>query len=140
MSSAQPRRAPLVGKPVPDLTVAGISADALQTNKPLLICLFDPEQRPSRRALRLLGEQNDSLKQKGVVVIGVSAALTTADALKEWKQSNPQSFAVGGVTEKSDKTKWILSTEKFPWLILTDAQGRVKAEGFDLDELDAKLR
>lgn len=131
-------RASMVAKPLPDLIETGIPT--IQTNKPLLICLFDPEQRPSRRALKLLGEQNDALKQKGITVLGISAALMTADALKEWKQSNPMPFSVGGVTEKTDQTKWILGIEKFPWLILTDAQCRVKAEGFDLDDLEAKLK
>ncbi len=80
------------------------------------------------------------LKAKGVTVVAISATLMTADALKEWKQANPVPFAIGGVTEKTDQTKWILGAEKFPWLILTDAQGRVKAEGFELDDLDAKLK
>lgn len=48
-------------------------------------------------------------------------------------------FPVGHVSEKSDRTKWAAEVESFPWFILTDKDHRVSAEGFSLDELDAKL-
>jgi hypothetical protein len=48
-------------------------------------------------------------------------------------------FAVGRVAEKSDKTKWASEVESLPWLILTDGNGRVTAEGFALEELETKL-
>ena len=49
-------------------------------------------------------------------------------------------FPVGRVGEKADKTKWACEVESLPWLILTDGDRRVTAEGFALDELDAKLK
>ena len=100
---------------------------------------MDVEQRPSRRLARQLSEQHDALKQKGVTVLGLQAAVTSADSLKEWKQANPVPFPVGRVAEKSDKTKWAADVESLPWLILADSKGRVAAEGFALEELDAKL-
>ncbi len=42
--------------------------------------------------------------------------------------------------EKSEKSRWAFGVESLPWLILTDKQGRVAAEGFPLDELETKLR
>jgi protocatechuate 3,4-dioxygenase beta subunit len=134
-----PRRASLEGKSLPDLTTVNLASDAVPAGKQVLVCLADVEQRPSRRVLRLLAEQHDALRQKGVTVLAVQAAVTSTDSLKEWKDANPVPFAVGRVAEKSDKTKWALEVESFPWLILTDAQGRVTAEGFAFDELDAKL-
>jgi Carboxypeptidase regulatory-like domain len=134
-----PARVSLTGKPLPDLTTVNLSADAVPTGKPVLLCLFDIEQRPSRRIARLLNEQQGALQQKGIVVLGVQAAVTTDEAFKEWKDTSPVSFPVGRLTGKTDKTKWVSEVESLPWLILTDADHRVTAEGFALDELEPKL-
>jgi len=139
-SSSAPSRSSLKGKPLPNLAVVELNADAVPAGKPVLLCLFDVEQRPSRRFVKQLAEQLDSLQQKGLVVLGLQASITTPGAFKEWKQSNPLAFAVGRVTEKADKTKWAWQVESLPWLILTDSECRVTAEGFALEELDAKLK
>jgi hypothetical protein len=73
-------------------------------------------------------------------VLGVQAAVTTAESFKEWKDANPVPFPVGRLAEKADKTKWASDVESLPWLILTDSERRVTAEGFALDELEAKLK
>jgi hypothetical protein len=135
-----PRRLSLKGKPLPDLAVVELKGDAVPAGKPILLCLFDIEQRPSRRFVKQLAEQLDSVRHKGVTVLGLQAAVTTAEVFKEWKDANPVAFPVGRVAEKADKTKWVSDVEKLPWLILTDADGHVTAEGFTLDELDAKLK
>jgi hypothetical protein len=44
------------------------------------------------------------------------------------------------VTEKSEKSKWASAVPALPWLILTDANHRVIAEGFSLDELDTQIK
>jgi uncharacterized GH25 family protein len=137
--SEAPQRPSLKGKPLPDLAALDLGADAVPAGKPVLLCLFDIEQRPSRRFARTLAEQHDALKQKGLTVIGLQAAVTPAESLKEWKQANPLPFPLGRIAEKSDKTKWVAEVDSLPWLILTDGQGRVAAEGFALDELEAKL-
>ena len=137
---ARPRRASLIGKPLPDLTVLNLASNAVPAGQPLLLCLFDLEQRPSRRCVRLLSEQHDALKQKGLAVLAVQTTPTTAEALQSWNDASPVPFPVGCVAEKSDQTKWVSGVESLPWLILADAQGRVIAEGFALDELDAKLK
>ncbi len=134
-----PRRASLKGKPLPDLLAAGFPADCTPAGKRILLCLFDLEQRPSRRFTRLLTEQHESLRQKGLTILGLQAAAVSTDVVKEWKQSSSPPFPVGQLTEKNDKTKWASEVESMPWLILTDADRRVVAEGFALEEIDAKL-
>jgi protocatechuate 3,4-dioxygenase beta subunit len=129
----------LKGKPLPDLTTMGLAADAAPSGKPILLCLLDVEQRPSRRMARLLAEQHDALREKGVTVLAVQAVITGAEALKEWQAASPVPFPVGRVSEKSPSVKWATDQESLPWLILTDAAGRVVAEGFPLEELEAKL-
>ncbi len=132
-----PKRPSLKGKPLPDLKVVELAQEAAPTGKPILLCLIDIEQRPSRRMARLLTEQHDALKQKGITVLGLQ--VTPAESLKDWQAANPVPFAVGRVAEKSDKTKWASEVESLPWLILTDANGRVTAEGFALEELETRL-
>jgi len=134
-----PKRPSLKGKPLPDLTTVELAREAAPAGKPILLCLFDIDQRPSRRFARLVSEQHDALKQKGITVLGLQAVIAPAESLKEWKAANPVPFAVGRVAEKSDKTKWASEVESLPWLILTDGDGRVTAEGFALEELETKL-
>jgi protocatechuate 3,4-dioxygenase beta subunit len=139
-SRAAPKRPSLKGKPLPDLAAVDLSGDAAPAGKPILLCLFDIEQRPSRRFVRQLTEQHDALRQKGLTVLGLQAAVTTAESFKEWKDATPVPFPVGRLAAKADKTKWASDVTSFPWLILTDGQHRVAAEGFALDELEAKLK
>ena len=56
------------------------------------------------------------------------------------EERQPGFISVGRVTEKSEKSKWALAVPALPWLILTDADHRVIAEGFALDELDAEIK
>jgi hypothetical protein len=70
----------------------------------------------------------------------VQAAIASTEAFKEWKDGNRMPFPVGRLSEKADKTKWISQVESLPWLILADANHRVTAEGFAIDDLDAKLK
>ena len=135
-----PHRATLKGKPLPDLAGLSFAADAVPAGKPLLLCLFDLEQRPSRRFTKQLAEQHDALHQKEVTVLGLQAAAITPESLKELKEANPLPFPIGCIAEKSDQNRWATGVESLPWLILTDANHKVAAEGFALDELDAKLK
>ena len=135
-----PKRPPLKGKPLPDLAAMDLGGEACPPGKPVLLCLFDLDQRPSRRVVKQLADQHDALRQKGLTVLGLQAAITTADSFKEWKAANPVPFPIGRVVEKADKTKWASDADSLPWLILTDGDRRVTAEGFALDELEAKLK
>ena len=135
-----PSRAPLKGSPLPDLTTVNLAADAASAGQPVLLCLFDAGQRPSRHAVNLLEQQAAALRQKNVCVLGVQAAITGDDIFNNWKTASPVSFPVGRVTEKSTKSKWASAVPALPWLILADASHRVVAEGFSLDELDAQIQ
>ena len=137
---AAPRRASLKGKPLPDLAAVALAADTLPAGKPVLLCLFDAGQRPSRHIVHLLNEQNSALREKGIIVLCIQAAATSDETFNEWKSADPVAFPVGRVMEKSEKTKWASEVESLPWLILTDPEHRVSAEGFALDELDAKVK
>jgi hypothetical protein len=73
-------------------------------------------------------------------VLGIQAAVASDDVFNEWKSASPVSFPIGRVTEKSEKSKWAAAVSALPWLILADANHRIVAEGFSLDELDAQIQ
>ena len=54
-SRQAPKRPSLKGKPLPDLAAVDLSSDAAPAGKPVLLCLFDIEQRPSRRFVQAVG-------------------------------------------------------------------------------------
>lgn len=128
------------GDPLPALAPLGLGSDVAPTNQPLLLCLFDGQQRPSRHLLRQLTGQHQALRQKGLTVLGVQAALIDRRAFQEWKGSNAFPFPVGQVAEESEQTAWVTGIASLPCLVLTDAQHRITAEGFALEEIDAKLK
>jgi hypothetical protein len=135
-----PARASLKGGPLPDLTSVNLTADAAPAGQPVLLCLFDAGQRPSRHVVNLLDQQAAALKQKNVAALAVQAIVTSDETFNGWKTASPVSLPVGRVTEKSTKTKWATAVTVLPWLILTDASHKVVAEGFSADELDAQIQ
>jgi hypothetical protein len=136
----EPKRASLKGRPLPDLATVNLAGDTASAEKPVLLCLFDAGQRPSRHVVSQLNEQVAALRQKNLCVLGVQAAPTSDEAFNGWKSASPVSFPVGRVTGESEKSKWASSVTTMPWLILTDASHKVVAEGFSLDEVDDQLQ
>jgi protocatechuate 3,4-dioxygenase beta subunit len=135
---APAQRASRIGQTLPDLAPLGLEASA-PAGRPVLLCLFDLEQRPCRRLLQLLAERHEQLTQKGLAVLAVQAAGATIESFKQWKDANPMPFPVGRVTEESGQAKWATGVESLPWLILTDAKHQVVAEGSAIEELAAAL-
>jgi hypothetical protein len=80
------------------------------------------------------------MKEKGVAVIVVHAGTMTEDAFKAWKQEAALAFPVGCVKGDAEKARAAWGASALPWLILTDKAHHVTAEGFALEELDAKLK
>gem|GEM_PF-1114381 len=128
----------LKGSLLPDLKKSGLDTTALPSDKALLLCLFDANQRPSRAIMRKFQEQADSLKQKGIIVAGLQIETIAEDAFKEWKESSHVTFPVGRVENRKTE-KWISTAESLPWLILTDPNHKVVSEGFAFDEIDNRI-
>jgi protocatechuate 3,4-dioxygenase beta subunit len=135
-----PQRRLLTDQPLPDLQLAGLGPDMVPGDQPLLLCLFDYEQRPSRRGLQLLADQHELLTQKGIVVAALQVAATDTEAVEQWRKGNPLPFPVGLIDESSAWSEWASGVEFLPWLILRDAQGKVLGNGFGIDELDLNLK
>ena len=139
MRRAAPQTLSLKGKPLPDLAPLGFTPADAPVDQALLAVLIDAEQRPSRRALRLLGEQAAALKGQGVAVVVVQAGMMADDAFNAWKQEAASPFPVGSLKANAEKARAAWGAGALPWLILTDKAHRVTAEGFPPDELDAKV-
>lgn len=135
-----PERASLKGKPLPDLSSFGLPPATSLAGKPTLVCLLDAEQRPSRRSARLLAEQNDALRQKGLQIFAVLTTPTSVETLQSWTNATPLPFPLGRLSEKTADNKWATAVESLPWLILCDSKGQVVAEGFPPDDLESKLK
>ena len=129
----------LEGKPLPDLTVLGLAGADVPAKGPLLALLIDAEQRPSRRLLKRMTELADTLKPKGLVVIVLQAGALEGAEFAAWKQENAIPFPVGLFKGNREKARAAWGAAALPWLILTDADRKVTAEGFAIGELDEKL-
>ncbi len=130
----------LVGKPLPelkDLKIEISSADV--SDKMLLVCFWDMNQRPSRNCIMRLAKQAEQLKQKGVTVVTIQASKIDGNALNEWIKNYNIPFPVGMVKGDVEKTKFAWGIRSLPWLILTNQQHIIRKEGFSLPELDEKI-
>ncbi len=134
---------PLVGKALPKLENFNLKpASEAAAGKRLLICFWDFEQRPSRRAIRMLAAKADELAKKGVIVMSVQASATDKKRLQDWAAKYKVAFPIGMIPADEKKARKILlewNVGGLPWLILTDNKHVVRAEGFAVTELDKKL-
>jgi hypothetical protein len=130
----------LLGQPLPDLTdIAIVFSPERHKDKMILVCFWDMQQRPSRNCITRLTDRAEQLAQKGVTVVAIQALKMDEKALDKWVRENGVPFPVGTVRGDHEKTRTAWGVKSFPWLILTDADHVVRAEGFgpsELDELD----
>ncbi|HUU16988.1 MAG TPA: redoxin domain-containing protein [Sedimentisphaerales bacterium] len=130
-----------VGKPLPNFEGIKLNLSAKQTkDMAILFCLFDMNQRPSRNCIRQLAQKAEELKEKDVAVAAVQASEVTEKTLNEWKKKSNIPFLVGAITADIEKTRFSWGVRSLPWLILTNWEQTVVAEGFGIDELDEELK
>lgn len=130
----------LLGTPLPELKCIDIPLEQVPDTS-LLICFFDMNQRPSRHCLMQLVKQAGAFKKKEAVVVAVQVSQIDEKTINEWAKKNSIPFPIG--TIKNNEEKKICFTwgvKSLPWLILTDKEHVVIAEGFGLDELEDKIR
>jgi hypothetical protein len=132
----------LVDKSMPDISDLGIKLDKGEIeNKQILICFFDMNQRPSRNCIMQLGKKAQELKAKDVSVVTIQASkVEEKKKLKDWLRKNRIAFPVGIVQGDETKTRRTWGIKALPWLILTDTEHVVRAEGFNVNELDDKIK
>lgn len=131
---------PLKNKSLPEIKNLGVDLSPDYTDKKVLVCFFDIEQRPSRNCILQLSKRAQELKEKDVVIIAVQASKIEQAKLDEWVKENDIGFPVGMIKDDPEKTRFAWGVKSLPWLILTDTKHIVTAEGFSLDELNEKIR
>jgi protocatechuate 3,4-dioxygenase beta subunit len=132
--------ASLLGKPLPDLKTAGIELPSDTAGRMLLVCLFDMAQRPSRNCVTQLAQRVDDLKQKGVTIVAIQAGTVEKEAFDAWSAKQGTALSLGHIDGDSEKITPSWGAAALPWLILTDRKHVVRAEGFNLGELDGKIK
>lgn len=133
--------ASLVGKPLPELKDLKIELPPADLdNKRILICFWDMNQRPSRNCLRQLNKKTKELKAKDVVVVTIQVSKVDEDMLNDWVEEYNMPFSVGTVDGDENEIRFNWGVRSLPWLILTDQEHIVQAEGFAPTELGEKLK
>ncbi|MHC4214078.1 MAG: carboxypeptidase-like regulatory domain-containing protein, partial [Planctomycetota bacterium] len=125
----------LIDKVLPDLKEFGIELSLAAKEENILVCFFDFEQRPSRHMMRELSKRVDKLKEKGVGVVCVQASKVERVKLDEWVKENKISFSVEMIEGDEEKVRFNWGVKSLPWLILTDEEHVVRAEGFGLEDI-----
>jgi uncharacterized GH25 family protein len=132
--------APLTGSPLPPFEGMAIELPEDQAkSKAMLICFFDYQQRPSRNTVLQLARKAEDLKGKNIVAVVVQTSAVERAAMDTWARDNNVSFPVGTITGDVEATRAVWHVQGLPWLVLTDKTHVVRAEGFSLDDLDAKI-
>jgi hypothetical protein len=108
--------------------------------KMLLVCFWDINQRPSRNCIVQLAKQVEQLKEKSVTVVAVQASKIDEITLDKWLKENKIPFPVGMLEGDSERSRFAWGVRSLPWLILSDPEHIVRAEGFSIGDLDQKLK
>ena len=130
----------LIDKSLPELKDLKVDlSPANVSDKMLLVCFWDMEQRPSRNCIMRLARQAEQLKQKGVAVVAIQGSKVNESTLNDWLKEYNIPFTIGIVQGDVEKTRFTWGVKSLPWLILTNPQHIVHAEDFSLTELDEKI-
>ena len=131
----------LVGKPLPDLEplFRATQLPGTPDDNRILVCFWDMNQRPSRHCLKQLAARAAEFTDRSVTVLTVHAAPAEVETLQQWLDTAGISLPVGMVRERTEETCFAWGVRGLPWLILTDQQHVVQADGFALRELDDTL-
>lgn len=73
-------------------------------------------------------------------IFAVQTSKVDQNALDEWVKKNVILFPVGMIQDDEEKVRLNWGLKSLPWLILTDRERIVTAEGFNINELDEKIK
>jgi hypothetical protein len=132
--------ASILGRPLPSL--AGLSKDLADTRNdgsPLLVCLCDLEQRPSRQCLVDLAKQADKLAAKAIRVIVVQTSKADLKQFEAFLKANGITFPIHMTEGDFEAKRSTWGAKSLPWLILTDKSLVVTGEGLAAAEVAKPL-
>jgi protocatechuate 3,4-dioxygenase beta subunit len=130
----------LISRSLPEFHGIDIAFDWERVqDRPILICFFDYEQRPSRRCILQLTQKAAVLQGRGLNIIAVQCSEVPKESLAAWAEKQETPFSVGTLTGSVAEIRFDWNVQSLPWLTLTDKEHVVQAEGFSIAELGAKL-
>jgi hypothetical protein len=126
-----------VGKPIPGFDT--VRFETLQKDqikgKPLLVCFWDMDQRPSRQCIRVLEKQTQMWQDKNAVVLAVHASTKKGKQVTDCLKKNGPSLTAGTIQGDPYDTMLAWGAKSLPWLVLTDEKHIITKAGFSLDDL-----
>jgi hypothetical protein len=129
-------------KTLPKFKALDLKLSPVQTKgKMILLCFCGINQQASQRCALNLAEQASDLHQKNVFVVLVDASGTERKQINAWVKQHTGDLPAGRFNKqliKEIRQAWGIET--LPRLVLTDRNRVITAEGFALDELDAKIK
>ncbi len=136
--SPQPK--PLIGKPLPNWEDLGGLLDSNKLeSKSVLLCFWDMQQRPSRRLITQLGAKTQELNKQNCTVVLVQMTKVEREELNQWLVDNEISFTSAMPEGDLQKKKFDWGVKSLPWLVLADKKHVVRAEGFNIQDLEDQL-
>jgi len=138
---------PLIGKELPDLDGLNIHLTEKDIHgKSILVCFWKMSHDESRDYMRQLAIRSGELAKKDIIIVGVQIWIRNEKQLRRWLARNKINFSVSMLPdlweqepEQRATYRWGVQN-RVPWLILTDNQHVVRAEGFALEALDEKIQ
>lgn len=129
----------LLGKELPLFEEIDLPTPVPEKGKRILIVFLDVEQRPSRHALQRLITDPATSADPRIELILIQASALRTEALTQWRRKLNVPFEIGTIRGDAEAVRKTWGVRSLPWLILTDTNHVVTAEGFPLDDLDKKL-
>ena len=131
-----------VVKTLPKFSYFNLRLSPNQTaDKKIVVCFCNLDQPSSQQCVLTLRDRASSLAKKYLIIILVQALPIETKRLNDWASTHNVTFPVGkfgdGIYNEVLKAWGVRS---LPWLVLTDKEHVVIAEGFGLGELDDKIK
>lgn len=136
-----PKPKSLLSSAIPNWESLDLSTKTdIPPDKPLLICFWDMEQRPSRRLVTQLAQQAQTLNGHDVKTVLIQVTEIEQETLDQWLSRYEIPFRRCCLKGGFEKVKRQWGVQSLPWLVLTDKQHVVRVEGFGINELETKIQ
>ncbi|MBN2589392.1 MAG: hypothetical protein JXA96_05995, partial [Sedimentisphaerales bacterium] len=80
------------------------------------------------------------LNEKGIEVAAIQTSIREQSEIDNWIKEISIPFQVRMIQEDLEKVRTEWGIKALPWMILTDKEHNVIAEGFSIDELNERIK
>ncbi|MBN2588989.1 MAG: sigma-70 family RNA polymerase sigma factor [Sedimentisphaerales bacterium] len=130
----------LLGKALPKFTEVRLDPDAIK-NKKLLVCFWKIDDSKSTDCIKTLNKRAEALLDtRDVYMVFIHVGSIADEMFHSWLRENEILPPTGYSTVRLKGLGYGWGVQSVPWLILTDKNHIVTAEGFSITELDEKIK